>query len=240
MKHLFTLLILLSCALLTAQNFRVNFNAGISGSYFDDPGYALGFDAEYAFPLNKKTNLILGTGYQRLKYIETPVENAPWFCLGNCVFNFTETETYTLRSGNVSLNLGFERRLGKWSVRLIASPTYRADAKISARFITIPNDSTRPNTERTINLKPGENILRQDTGAETIDYTKDFYLRLGLEAGYELSSSLTLSLAYRQMVTKYEVIYFNGGCGIVECFTSERTRFDARTGALLVTMRYAF
>lgn len=247
MRNLITLLLLLLASLLAAQNFRVAMEGGVNGSLSQrlekTLGHTLGGYAEYTFPLdsNSKTLLFAGAGYQRLNYKKVPVEGEPWQCPGDCIFEFTGTETYRLRSSDISLHLGLERRFGRWSARLTAAAVYRISARVSARLITLPDQMNRPFSDRSFTVKPGEELFVNNTNAiALINYDKDIYLRLGLGAGYALTRRINVGLTYQRMVTNYEVAYFSGGCGIAGCFTSERTRFDARTGSLLATARYAF
>ncbi len=240
MKNLLTLSLLLLSSLLTAQNFRLILEGGINGSNVQDLGITLGGSAEYAFPIYRNTSLILGAGFQRLDYKKTPVENRRISCPGFCLFDFTETEIFKLTSTNLSLNIGLERRFGKWSARLVALPTYRIGAKLSADLITIPDDPNRPNTEINISVKPGEQEVSGNFGYTTIDYDKEAYLQLELATTYALTPRLSIGLAYQRMITDYEVFLVIQNCRFTRCAPFERTRFDARIGSLLTTARYSF
>ncbi len=225
---------------LSAQNFRLNFEGGINGSGRQDLGYNIGVGAEYAVPINNKTSLVLGAEYQYLNYEKQPVVDKPWECLGDCVFNFTETETYRLRSFDAFLNVGLERQFGRWSTRLIAAPAYRMHGKVSAHLVVVPRLPGRPFIENNFTLKPGEQtMIENGSNFNAIDYEQYFYLQIGFEAAYTLTPQTSIGLAYRRTVTNYEVVYSTGGCGIASCFEGVHTRFDARMGTLLTTIRYS-
>lgn len=221
-----------------AQGFRVSVESGVNGLAPGNPGYAFGGGIEYILPLSKHTGLVLGAGFQRLNYTKTPVEGRIIPCFGFCLPNFSETEKYTFNSSDANLIFGLERQIGRWSARLIASPTYRLGARVSSKFITTSNLSGESNIRQQTDLRPGETVFGAGQGSFGIAYDQDFYLQLGLEANYFLSQRISIGLAYRRTVTNYEVEFYSEACGVAGCFTSRQTRIDARSASLLVAVRY--
>lgn len=234
----------LSVGLLAQSNyFSVTAGGGISAPLEANRGTGLaGFvDVTYDLPLSEKTAVFVGAGLQFSALRDASAGAIPCdFPLGNKVVTFSELETFSTRRLDYTVQLGLERRYGKFALRGSLIPTYWLRDQIEYSRVISFDGNGRPDQVLTAKIAPGETI--QESNREwTIDYSSRFHLQGGVAVHYHLSDRLEIGVAYRRGLTDHRLQNKTLAiCGVAGCdeVDFENSRIDARTGSGFFVARF--
>lgn len=213
LKFILVLLFLIgNIAPLSAQDFRLQMDAGVAGLRENQSvGPAASLGGEFMFTLSPKTLLTAGFDFAYVGLTAESPGIPPNVIPGQFPITFERTETYRLRRTEVGLSIGAEQDIGRLRVQLLGRLSHYLVNNITYTRRLDFFGPDRPDNSITVKVTEGE-LFEQDIQTMRIDLSTDYQIQAGLSVRYKLGKDFEVGLTglrtlntvlLEQYVTRY-------------------------------------
>lgn len=192
---------LLLAAGLSAQQYRLRVDLGVSGAFnflqTGKPSAAIGL--ETLISLSPRTFLVPEAGLQQVHIFHDGVSAPDPFIFGSIPIRFFNTEAYEMKRTSAYVGLGIERHLHRLRIHLFGRVVKGLNDQIIYREDTDFQGGTRPNSLFSVTVKP-EEVFSQGMQSGTLRYSQDITFFTGLSVRFDLAKNFDLGIAYLQSI----------------------------------------